>query len=50
MLPEKDLVRVRHMLDSAREIDSIDFEIMWTIICQDIPSLVPKLEKIIKNS
>lgn len=110
MLPEKDLVRFRHMLDSSREIvevskrknrndlererllnlalvrlleiigeaavkiseetkskhpeiewqqiiglrnrlihgyDSIDFDIMWTIICQDIPPLVSKLEKIL---
>jgi len=63
MLPEKDLVRFRHMLDSSTEIewqqiiglrnrlihgyDSIDFDIMWIIICQDIPSLISKLKKIL---
>ncbi|HCE44754.1 MAG TPA: hypothetical protein DET40_14525 [Lentisphaeria bacterium] len=30
--------------------DSIDFDIMWTIVCQDIPFLVSMMEKISKDS
>jgi uncharacterized protein with HEPN domain len=53
MLNEKDHIRLRHMLDYSREAlilihgyDSVDLDILWGILTEELPSLVVALEKI----
>ena len=44
------IVRVRHMLDHAREAyDTVNFDIIWTIVQDDLPPLIEQLEAIIEE-
>jgi uncharacterized protein with HEPN domain len=29
--------------------DNVDFDILWEIVCQDLPSLIAELEKIFSS-
>jgi uncharacterized protein with HEPN domain len=47
-LPWMQMVGARNRL--IHGYDSVDFDILWTIITVDLPDLITKLEKILGNS
>lgn len=44
-MSKSDAARLRHMLDAAGYFD-VDLDIVWQIIANDLPPLIPQLESI----
>jgi uncharacterized protein with HEPN domain len=46
MSHHEDGVRLRHMLGYSRSYDSVNLNIVWQTVIEDIPALVSMLEAI----
>ncbi len=43
-----DIVRLRHMLDAAREARGFaDLDIVWSTVTEDLPPLAKELDKVL---
>lgn len=49
MSRHENIVRMRHMLDHRiiHGYDTVDFDILWKIVTQDLPTLIKALERIV---
>lgn len=41
-----DSVTLRQLLDHAREVDTIDADILWKVVTVDVPRLIMSLEQL----
>jgi uncharacterized protein with HEPN domain len=47
-LPWQQMISARNRL--IHGYDSVDFDILWSIVKQDLPNLIQRLEEILKNN
>lgn len=55
-MSNRDRVALLHMLDHAREAvelihgyDTVDFDILWRIVHDDLPPLISQLERLVSS-
>ncbi len=47
-LPWLEIAGLRNRL--IHGYDSVDFDVIWTIVCDDLPPLIEKLERIVAGA
>lgn len=46
-IPWSEIIGMRHRL--IHGYDQVDFDVLWQIVVRDLPQLVPKLEKLLRE-